>query len=121
MDAAAARARLARARASRAAGRYAEAENELGDALRLTAAGSIERAEVATALGGLLAEVGHPDDAEAALRLAIGILERARGRRYHGLAEPLLALGAVRQRRGDLAAAERLYRRAIAVGEVPHG
>ncbi|MGW1117796.1 tetratricopeptide repeat protein [Streptomyces tanashiensis] len=114
---------LARARRHGAEGRYAEAEGDLRAALRLarTAAVSAEAAEAASALGILLEALGRPSEAEEVLLFAVHLYERAYGPDDPRLTPPLSALGAVRQRRGDLAGAERLYARVvgIATGTVP--
>ncbi|WP_369143244.1 tetratricopeptide repeat protein [Streptomyces sp. R44] len=114
------RGHLARARRREAEGRYAEAEGELRAAFRLarTAAGSFpaetaEAAEAASALGILLEALGRPTEAEELLLLAVRLHERAHGPDDPRLAPSLNALGAVRQRRGDLAGAERLYARVV--------
>ncbi|MGW8358292.1 tetratricopeptide repeat protein [Streptomyces wedmorensis] len=114
-----ARRHLARARRHGAEGRYAEAEGDLRAALRLarTAAGpvSAEAAEAASALGILLEALGRPTEAEEILLFAVHLYERAYGPDDPRLTPPLNALGAVRQRRGDLAGAERLYARVVGI------
>ncbi|HET6358981.1 tetratricopeptide repeat protein [Streptomyces sp.] len=110
---------LARAQLHRAGGRYDEAERELRAALRVARStvgpASAEVAEAASALGILLESVGRPAEAEGTLRLAVDICERIHGHDDPRLTRPLNALGAVRQRRGDLTEAERLYLRVIGI------
>jgi len=67
----------------------------------------------------LLQALGNPADRDGALRLAVRVYERTCGPEHPRLAEPLSALGAVCQLRGDLAEAERLYRRALAIVDAP--
>ncbi|WP_225799570.1 tetratricopeptide repeat protein [Streptomyces sp. NK15101] len=123
MDATARRVRrhLARARRNETEGRYAQAEGDLRAALRQARAApgsgsvSAEAAEAASALGILLEALGRPAEAEEILLFAVRLHERVHGPDDSRLAPSLNALGAVRQRRGDLAGAERLYARVVGI------
>ncbi|MEV5971101.1 tetratricopeptide repeat protein [Streptomyces sp. NPDC051921] len=108
---------LARARRHGADGRYAEAERDLRTALRFARTGPVpaDAAEAASALGILLEALGRATEAEEALRFAVHLYQRAYGPDDPRLAPPLNALGAVRQRRGDLTGAEQLYARVVGI------
>jgi Flp pilus assembly protein TadD len=106
-----------------ARGRHAEAEGPAWRAVEIrTLARGADHVDVAAdraPLAAIVDGLGRTDEAEALLREALAVFERAR--EHHEVGVTLANLAAIAHKRGDHAGAERLHRRALTIREATLG
>jgi tetratricopeptide (TPR) repeat protein len=104
--------------ALRRLGRYQEAKRRLGEAVAVTAAGSVARAQVLSSLAVVHVYSGEPGAARATALRALEILEAQPRQSCAGLVAPLSTLATLALLERDLDNAERMFGRAQAIWQV---